>query len=291
MAVTIDSVFIEEFTGNLISLSQQRPSLLRPYVMEVAATGEGYNWDRIGPLSTAAKTTRQTATPVADTPFSRRKSIPQTQAVGDVVENAEIVQMLPDPKSAIAAEMAYAMNRAYDDEIISAAVGASRDGDGGSVSFVAGQALGDGSADLSFDLITQVSELFMENNIDPDVPKIWVIGPAQARQLLKISEVNNIDTNAVRPLVAGKPVHFMGFDWAVTTRLQAGASVTGDGSNLTFAMTHDAIGLQVNQSMLARVSEDPSISYAWRVYAEATFGAIRVEDEKLVKIDIDNNTG
>lgn len=291
MAVTIDNVFIEEFTENLISLSQQRPSLLRPYVMEVAASGEGYNWDRIGPMDAVAKTTRATATPVGDAPFSRRKSIPATVHLGDLVEEAEIVQMLPDPKSAIARELAYGMNRAYDDEIISAAVGDSRDGDGVAVTLPAGQSIDSNTVDLSFDLITQVNEKFMANNIDPDVPKIWTISPAQARQLLKISEVNNIDTNAVRPLVAGKPVHFMGFDWLVSTRLQAGAKATGSLSSKTFAMTYDAIGLQVNNPLKARVQEDPSVSFAWRVYCEATFGAIRVEDEKLVVVDIDNDVG
>lgn len=291
MAVTIDSVFIEEFTANLISLSQQRPSLLRPYVMEVSATGEGYNWDRIGPMDATAKTTRATATPVGDAPFSRRKSIPATVHLGDLVEEAEIVQMLPDPKSAIARELAYGINRAYDDEIIAAAVGASRDGDGGSVALPAGQQIDSNSTDITLDLLTQVNEKFMANNIDPSVPKIWVIGPAQARQLLKLSEVNNIDTNNVRPLVTGQPVHFMGFDFLVSNRLLAGAKLTGNLSNKTFAMTYDAIGLQVNNALKARVAEDPSVSFAWRVYAEATFGAIRVEDEKLVMVDIDNDVG
>lgn len=287
MAVTIDSVFIEEFKGNLISLSQQRQSLVRSYAMEVNATGEGYNWDRIGPVVASAKTTRQTATPVVDTPFSRRKSIPTTIAVGDVVENAEIVQMLPDPKSAIASEFAYAMARGYDDAIIAAAVGASRDGDGASVAIPAGQDLGAGTAEMTMDAIYEVAELYLTNNIDPAVPKLWVIGPAQARQLLALAEYNNADYNSLRPLMAGHVVPFMGFNFIVSTRLLAGDGVN---SSKTFVTTNDAIGLQVNQSMLAEVAKDPSISFAWRVYCEATFGAVRVEDEKVVVYDLNNVT-
>jgi hypothetical protein len=284
MAVTIDSVFIEEFTNNLISLSQQRPSRFRSYVNEVAATGEGYNWDRIGSVEVSQKTTRTTATPVVDTPFSRRKSIPKTFAVGDVVENSEIVQMLPDPKSAIAMELAYAHNRGYDDEIIAAAVGDSRDGDGGVVAYNAAQSVGAGTTNITIDLITEVAEKFMDNDIDPGVQKIWAVSPAQVRQMLQLTEINSFDYNTVKPLVSGQVVDFMGFSFIPSTRLLDGS--LGAGTSYNFAMTADALGLQVNQSMLAKVSEDPSISYAWRVYCEATYGAIRVEDEKVVRIDV-----
>jgi hypothetical protein len=284
MAVTISTTFIEEFTANLISLSQQRPARFRPYVYEVAASGEGYNWDRIGKVEVTQKTTRETPTPVVDTPFSRRKSIPKTFAVGDVVENAEIVQMLPDPKSAIAMELAYAHNRGYDDEIIAAVVGASRDGDGGSVAFDANQSVGDGTTNITLDLIAEVSEKFMDNDVDPDVQKIWAVSPAQVRQMLQLTEINSFDFNTVKPLSTGQVIDFMGFSFIPSTRLLDGS--LGAGTSYNFAMTADAIGLQVNQSMLAKVSEDPSISYAWRVYAESTYGAIRVEDEKVVRIDV-----
>lgn len=284
MAVTIDAVFIEEFTGNLISLSQQRMSILRSSVMEVGASGEGYNWDRIGSVVASPKTTRETPTPVVDTPFSRRKSIPATVAVGDVVENAEVVQMLPDPKSAIASEFAYAMARAYDDAIIVAATGDSRDGAGAAVTFPVGQLIDAQAAQLTFDVITAVHEKFALNNVDPAVEKLFVISPEQARAMLKLTEVTSIDYNEVRPLVTGEVINFYGFTFVVSTRLGEGAA--GATTQRCFAMTKDAIGLQVNNSMLAKVSEDPSISYAWRVYCEATFGAIRVEDEKVVAIDV-----
>jgi hypothetical protein len=77
----------------------------------------------------------------------------------------------------------------------------------------------------------------------------------------------------------------MGFDFIVSNRLQAGG---GADSSLCFAMAKDAIGLQVNNPIKARVSEDASASYDWRIYAEITIGAIRVEDEKVVVFDLDN---
>ena len=51
-------------------------------------------------------------------------------------------------------------------------------------------------------------------------------------------------------------------------------------------MTRKALGLQVNEDVRVRVQEDPTISFAWRIYCAATFGAVRVEDEHIVKLDL-----
>ena len=73
---------------------------------------------------------------------------------------------------------------------------------------------------LNFDLITQVTEKFMDNDIDPDEPKCFVIGPVQARKLLQLTEATSGDYNAVRPLTAmGYVESWMGYAWIVSTRL------------------------------------------------------------------------
>ncbi len=171
-----------------------------------------------------------------------------------------------------------------DDEIISAAVGDSRDGDGNAVTFPAGQSLHDGSTSITFDLVTAVTEKFMENDIDPDEEKVFVISPAQARKLLQLTEATSGDYNAIRPLTSkGYVESWMGYTWLVSTRLTQGG---GAGRVYAFAMTRRALGFQVNKDIWARITEDPSISYAWRIYCASTFGAIRVEDEHLVRLDL-----
>jgi hypothetical protein len=51
-------------------------------------------------------------------------------------------------------------------------------------------------------------------------------------------------------------------------------------------MTRKALGLQVNRDIWVKVQEDPSVSFAWRIYAASTYGAIRVEDEQIVSLDL-----
>jgi len=74
----------------------------------------------------------------------------------------------------------------------------------------------------------------------------------------------------------------MGFTWIMSTLLQAPAA--SELSCLFF--TDKAIGLAVNKDITARVAEDPSVSFAWRIYLHMTIGAARVEDEQIVELHV-----
>lgn len=283
MSDTVDNAFINTYETNVRFLAQQGVTRLRPYVMEKSVQSEAHNWDRISPTAATQKTTRKTPTPDDNTAFSRRQSVPKTYHCGDVTENSDIVQMIIDPNSSFARGQGMAMRRAMDDEIITAAVGASRDGDGAVVAFNTDQNIGDGTSEISFDIVTAMTEKFMEKDIDPGEMKVCVIGPKQARKLLQLTEATSGDYNAVRPLTSqGYIESWMGYTWVVSTRLQAPAA----GEIYCFAMTRRALGFQVNRDIMSFVQRDPGISFAWRVYCEATYGAVRVEDEHLVRLHL-----
>jgi hypothetical protein len=283
MSASIPNVFVNTYETNVRHLAQQGVTRLRPWVMERSVQSEAHNWERIASTAATQKTTRKATTPDDETAWSRRQSVPLTWHCGDVTEQEDVVQLIVDPNSAYARAHGMAMRRAHDDAIIGAAVGASRDGAGSAVAFPAGQVVGDGSTEISYDMVTAVTEKFMENDIDPDEPKCFVIGPKQARKLLQLTEATSGDYNAVRPLTSkGYIESWMGYTWIVSTRLTAPDTDELD----CFAMTRRALGMQINRDISARVSEDPGISFAWRIYCFSTFGAIRVEDEHLVKAHV-----
>lgn len=284
MSATIDNVYVSTFERTVRHLAQQGANRLRPFVQEVREASEGHNFERIAATAATQKTTRKTATPDDETAWSRRKAIPVEYHTGDVTEKKDIVQMLVDPNSNYARAQGMAMARAFDDEIISAAVGASRDGAGNSVTFDSNQALSPSSM-ITYDVVTEVTEKFMENDIDPDMRKVFVISPEQARKLLQLTEATSGDYNALRPLTSkGYIESWMGYTWIVSTRL---TSPSGNGSDVDcFAMTDQALGLLINQDIQTEVAKDPSISFAWRIYTNAIYGAIRVEDEHLVKVTL-----
>lgn len=287
MGATVENVYIQTYESIVRHLAQQGVTRLRPWVMEKSVQSEGHNWERLGVQEAVEKTTRLTDTPEQDYPWSRRKSVPTTYHTGDTVEQEDIVQMLVDPNSNIAMAQAKAMRRAHDDEIIRAATGDSRDGAGNPVTFPAAQEVGDGTAAINFDITTEVSEIFMGNDIDPDEQKVFVISPRQARKMLQLTEATSGDYNAMRPLTSkGYIESWMGYSWVVSTRLPDASGGQDGSEEYCFAMTRRALGLQMNRDIFNETAKDPTKSFAWRIYCASTFGAIRVEDEHLVRVHL-----
>lgn len=290
MVNTVDNVFVSTYESILRHLAQQMPSRLRDKVTERGVDSEEHNWERLGTAEAQVKATRLQATPVQDWPWSRRVSVPVTYDTGDSTEQEDIVQMIIDPNSNLAQSQGYAMRRAYDDEIIAAATGTALDGLGVANPFPDAQKVFGVTVDvydtpLNFDLITQVTERFLDNDIDPDEPKCFVIGPVQARKLLQLTEATSADYNVLRPLQSrGYVENWMGYQWIVSTRLN---HPTAPGTDIDcFAMTKKALGLQVNRDITSRIAEDPSISFAWRIYSFMTIGCVRVEDEHIVQVQL-----
>lgn len=285
MSTSIDNVFIQTFERNLRQLAQQEITRLRPFVTERGVNGINHNWERVNSKEAAIKTSRAQATPVADFDFSRRVSIAKTYDIGELVENEDQVQAIVDLNGNLVMGMGYAMRRAFDTEIITQLGGASLDGDGVAVPYLAGQVVGDGTAPMSFDIVTKVQQKFMENNITPDEPKCFVVGPVQIRQLMNTTEATSHDY--VRQKLdelssTGIVPNWMGFKWIMSTLLTAPSVGELD----CFAFTKRGIGFQLNKDITANVQQDPSRSYAWSLYVYSVFGATRVEDEHVVKVHV-----
>ena len=302
MVDTIDKVYVNTYERTVRHLAQQGDQRLRNWVMETGAqsgsalgdyTG-GHNWDRLQKCVAAPKTTRKQATADQDMEWSRRKSIPRVTDVGTTTEHEDPSAMIIDPNSAIAHSQGMAMARAFDIEILRAASAAAVDGVGDAVAYDADQEINGGDSNtgvpFTFDLITEVSEKFMANDIDPSEPKVWVIGPAQARKMLQLTEATNADYSALMPLQSkGYVDNFMGFTWVLSNLLEDSAAVPDGVASTTVAMTRKAIGFQVAQDIWSRVEESVDLSFLWRIYSAANFGAVRVEDEHLVKIQTLNS--
>ena len=284
MAITISNVYIQTFERIVRHLAQQGDTKLRQFVTEVATNGEKHNWERVGATDPTEKTSARTATPTADLAWSRRVSLAQTFHAGETYEPEDVVQMLVDPNSNIAQALASGMRRKVDDIIIAAATGSALNGNGATSAFPAGQIVGNGTGVITLDTILETQEKFAKNDVDPDERKVMVIGPTQQRKLLQTPEIISADYQSVKALATGMLPNFMGFDWVVSNRLLAPAAGQID----CLAFTKRSIGLQVNKDISAQVAQDPSLSFAWRIYTMMTMGAVRVMDEEVVAVRLLN---
>ena len=284
MTITIDNAFIDEYKDTVIHLAQQGETKLRSCITEVSSGGEAYNFDTLAKTAAIEKTGRRAASSTfyVDDTWARRIAVPKTYSHLMTIEHEDRVQMLVDPGNAYAQNQAMAMNRQWDDIIIAAATGTALDGEGATNAVPGGQVVGDGNTAISFDYITEVQEIFMENDIDLSVPKVAVVGPTQIRKLMQLTEQTSADfvhKEALSKLSTyGIVPNWMGFTWIMSTRLLA--PDTGEISCLFF--TKQALGLAVNQDIFTRIGENPAASYMIQVFAQFTGGAIRIEDEHLV---------
>ena len=284
MAITIDKVYIQTFERNVRHLAQQADTRLRRFVTEKATDGQKHNWERLGSGEASLKAAARVATPTSDLPWSRRVSLAQTYHMGETVEQEDVVQMLIDPNSNVSAAIANGMKRKIDDILIAAATGTALNGDGTTSTFPAGQVVGDGTGTISIDNILEVQEKFYKNDIDPDESKVMVISPTVQRKLMSLMEVTSGDYQNSKALATGMLPNWMGFDWVVSNRLL----VPSAGQISCLAFTKRALGFQVNRDITAKVAEDPSLSFAWRIYAAMTMGAVRTEDEHIVHLKVKN---
>lgn len=290
MAADIAKVYISTFERILRHLAQQAITRLRPYVTERATGGKDHGWERLSAATTTNKAAGLVATPSTGGTYSRRLSITATEHAGDSTQHEDIVQMLIDPNSNQAMSLAMAIRRSWDTKILAAATGDATDGDGQAVVFdTANQQIVAGSP-INFNLVTQVQLRFLQNDIELDVEKVFVIGPLQVTQLLQLTEQTSADfvhREALQKLAgAGIVPNWMGFTWVMSTLLNITAG-TPDVIDCV-AFTKRGLGMQVNRDMLVRVAEDPGQSFAWRIYCATTFGVVRTEDEHVVWLQVEN---
>lgn len=290
MSTTIDNTYIAEFNQYLRHLAQQEYARLSKCVTTVSSGGDSYSFDRVASKEASAKTGRAQATPVTDYDFSRRTAFAKTFDVGELIEHEDQIQAKVNISGGLVKEMAMSMSRAKDDEIIRAMGAVAVDGDGDNKVFPPSQIVDRTGQAISFDAITEVQEKFLDNDIQGEVTKYAVISPKQVRKLLQMTEQTSSDfvsREALLKLTQGLIVpNWMGMTWICSTRLLANASLATDLDCYFF--TERAIGLAVNRDITTFMQQDPSRSYAWSLYSQATYGATRVEDEHIVKLVVDN---
>ena len=280
MANTIANVYVQTFEQNVRHLAQQEVARALPYVQTRGEESVDHNWERLGVSDASIKSTRLQATPTADTPWSRRVAVSQTWDNGDSTEMEDPVQMLVDPNSNLAISLGYSMRRAQDDVIFTAATADALNGDGSTTAFTVGQTVGDYTTPISFDLVTAVQEIFLQNDIDTSVPKVAIVGPTQVRKLMQLTEQTSSDYVQAQALQNGGIVpNWMGFTWICSTRLLVPQATQID----CLFFTKRAIGMNIPKNITAQIAQSPSQSFAWQIYCMTVMGAVRVEDEQIVR--------
>ena len=285
MSFEVSTAFVQQYTTNVGLLLQQRGSKLRDYVTVGSYTGKAAKAvEQIGSVTAQARVSRHADTPLISTPHDARWVFPTDYEWADLVDDQDKLRMLIDPTSPYAINGAYALGRAMDSLIISAALGTAKTGENGTTntSFAtATQQVAVGTSGLTVAKLRAAREILLSNEVDVEVDPLFIAVTAkQLDDLLGTTEVTSSDYNTVKALVQGQLDTFLGFKFIHTELL----GVDGSNNRRVIAWAKSGLHLGMWNDINTRIDPRADKSYATQVYVKGTFGATRTEEKKVVEI-------
>jgi len=296
-ASTVSTAFTEQYSALVYMLAQQKGSKLKACVRnETVQNARNAYFERLGTADVQEITTRHGDTPLNEIPHSRRRLTPVDYNTATLLDNADQLKMLIDPKSPYAQSQAMSLGRQIDDTIIAAVYADVATGQSGatSVSFAndSRSMNGDGTitalgtlassgteTDITLAKILAMMNLFNEEDVDSDIPKYWCVSPREIQIMLDIEELTSADYVTIKALLQGKIESFMGFKWIWSNRLPLDAASSA--CTRTFAWAEDGLILGTAESITSRITERDDKNYSIQVYSEMSCGAIRLEGAKV----------
>ena len=292
MSFEVTTAFVQQYSGNVQHLVEQKGSRLRRAVaVESNVVGKTAYFDQIGSVAAQRVTNRHGDSPLNSTPHARRRVAMWDYDTGDLIDDFDKVRTLVDLTNPYAVAHGNAMGRAIDDEIIAAAFATSYTGEDGTttVAFPSAQQIavdnwdygtGSGNAGLTISKLISAKTLLDEAEADEDEQRYIACSGKQIANLLATTETTSADYNTVKALVEGKINHFMGFDFIRTQRLLTDASTY----RRVMAWNQSGIKLGIGKDIKARVTERGDKRFSMYAYYCMTIGATRMEEEKVVEI-------
>jgi hypothetical protein len=288
MSFQVTTAFVQQYSTNVQLLLQQRGSRLRDCVTVGSYTGKAAKAvEQIGEVTAQARTSRHADTPLISTPHDARWVHPTDYEWADMIDDQDKLRMLIDPTSPYAMNGAYALGRAMDSLIITAALGAALTGENGSTSTpfdTSNQQIAVGAAGLTVAKLRTAKKKLMANEVDVENDPLYcAVTAVQLDNLLGTTEVTSSDYNTVKALVSGSVDTFMGFKFIHTELL----GLDGSSDRRCIAWAKSGMHLGIWNDITTKISERADKSYATQVYVKGTFGATRVEEGKVVEIICD----
>jgi hypothetical protein len=305
MSNQIPTHFVKGFSSLIYHLSQQKGSRLSGAVRNETQKSEEQFWEQLGATTAILKTGRHMNTPQIDSVHKRRRVTLNDYVWADLIDSADKIRTLIDPKGPYTQAAMWAMGRAMDDVIIQAASGLAYEGkEGGTpvalpntqkIASVASNA----GVNLNVAALRKAKEILDANDVDESLERYIVVTASQLNALLGQTEVTSSDFNTVKALVQGQVDTFLGFKFIRTERLQpqvgsltinTTSGIVGSGSGdangyrKVIAFAKPGILLSKGMDVRTRVSERDDKNYSEQVFAEMAIGATRMEEEMVVEI-------
>lgn len=290
MSIQITTAFVQQYRANVEHLVQQKGSRLRALVRAETQNAEFEFYDRIGATTAQEVTGRHQDTPLINVPHDRRRVSLRDFDWADLIDRPDRIRMLIDPSSPYSQNAAYALGRKMDEVILDAAFGSVYTGKTGAttVTFPSTQQVAvdyvetgaAANSGLTIAKLRKAKQILDANEVDPTERRYIAVTAKQVTDLLKTTEVSSADYNTVRALVQGELNTFMGFEFVRTELVRTNAS----NHRRVLAWAQSGLLLAVGQDIITDIGPRRDKRNSTQVYVSASFGATRMEEEKVVEI-------
>lgn len=286
--------YVEQFSSIIQLKLQQKGSRLRGCVMSGSHVGsQASPVDQFGAISANKVTGRYNPMQRVDAPTDRRWVFPQDYDLPQLLDSFDKLRLLIDPTSSYVTNAVQALGRAMDQEIISGLLSTNYTGNNGGTStvFGTGQVVGvnQGAAsatNLTVAKLRQGKKLLLQNEVDLDSDPIYcAINAAGHDSLLAEVQVISSEFNDKPVMVEGKIQRFLGIDFIHTELLTTGTDDQSGTSTAVPMWAKSGAYLGLWNDISTEVSRRNDLqSMPYQAYVYGTFGATRLEENKVVKI-------
>lgn len=283
--------YAQQYASTIELLLQQKDSRWSGRVSPMSVTGakSAVPVDQIGIVEAQKRSTRYPPLQPGNTPTDRPWVYPSDYDWNDLLDSADKLRTITDPKGAMALSGQYAMNRAKDREIRDAWFADRKTGQEGgtTTTFLAANVVAvnfgaTGNVGLTVAKMREAKRILMAAEVDLDSDPVTIAVKAkQHDNLLAEIQVINLDYNDKPVLVEGRVTRFLGMDFTNSELIAADTN------------SYDRIAVFAKSGMcLAQwngittdVSQRKDLAgLPWQVYVYGTFGSTRKEEKKVVEI-------
>ncbi len=294
MASQVPTHYIQQFSANVKLLLQQEGSRIRSAVMTGSHIGEQASpVDQYGAVNANKVVGRYNPMPNTEAPTDRRWVLPQDYDLNQLLDSFDLLRLLTDPSSVYVKNAVDALGRAIDGEIISGIFGTNQTGKSGgtATAFGGAQVVGvnQGAAsatNLTVAKLREAKRILMARNVDVRTEELYAVINATAHDsLLAEAQVISTDFNDRPVLVNGMVEQFLGIKFIVTELLTTGTDDQSGTSTQIPVFCKSGVYLGIWNDIQTDVSDRKDLQgIPKQVYVKGTFGATRLEENKVVKI-------
>jgi hypothetical protein len=293
MASQVPTHYVQQFSSNLQLLLQQEDTRLSGAVTTGSHSGEQASpVDQYGAINANEIVGRYNPIGNTEAPTARRWVTPRHFDVNQLVDSFDKLLLLTDPTSTNVRNAVAALNREKDREILSKIFSDNKVGKSGTETqaFGSGQVVGvaHGAAAATGGSVAKLREarrLLMKANNNMNEQIYAAINADFHDDLLAEIQVISMDYNNRPVLVDGMIDQFLGIKFIHTELVAQGTDDAAGTSYQIPVWMKSGMYLGVWSDVMTSITQRNDLQgLPFQAYAKASFGATRLEENKIVKI-------